>query len=473
MQDARTADALWRLDATDLAALLRTGQVSAREATHSVLARMDAVNPRLNAVVQRFDAEALAAADAADAARAQGAPLAPLHGVPVTVKVNVDQRGHATTNGVVAFRDAQAQQDSPVVANLRAAGAIIVGRTNTPAFSMRVITANDLHGRTRNPLDPAITPGGSSGGAGAAVAAGIGPIAHGNDIAGSIRMPAYCNGIVGLRVGLGRIPSFNPSQLAAPPIGAQLMAVQGPLTRSVRDARLAFAAMARGDARDTRWADVPLRGAPPPPPIRVALIPELPGGFTHPAQAAAVRTAGRHLAAAGYAVAETLPPDIEAVITIWHDIASADLLALLAPAMQQYGDDAGRASLSAWLQLVPPKGLREVLAALARRDLLLRRWQEFFIDTPLVVMPTMADLPPEQDADITLEGQRRVLDSMRASLIAPALGLCGLAVPVGRHGALRTGVQISAARFREDLALDAGAVIEAAEGVVVPVDPGF
>jgi amidase len=163
---------LWQLDATDLARLIRTGRASAREAVQSCLSRMDAVNPALNAVVRRMDDEALAAADAADAARARGEALGPLHGVPVTTKVNVDQKGHPTDNGVVAYKDLIATEDSPVVANLRHAGAILIGRTNAPAFSMRIFTDNALHGRTLNPLDPAITPGGSSGGAGAAVAVG-------------------------------------------------------------------------------------------------------------------------------------------------------------------------------------------------------------------------------------------------------------------------------------------------------------
>ncbi len=461
----------WQLDATDLSHLIRTGRLSAREAALSVLARMDAVNPRINAVVQRFDAEALAAADAADAAQARGAALGPLHGVPVTIKVNTDQKGHATTNGVVAFKDAIAGEDAPVVANLRHAGAVIVGRTNTPCFSMRLITDNALHGRTLNPLDPAISAGGSSGGAGAAVATGIGPIAHGNDIGGSVRIPAYCNGVVGLRVGLGRIPAFNPSQPGARPIGAQLMSVQGPLTRTVRDARLALAVMARGDARDTRWADAPLVGPAPPRPIRVALVPEVPGGFTHPAQTAAVRQAGRHLAAAGYVVEEVLPPDIAQVVDIWHVIGSTDVFAALGPRMEELGDENAKASMRHWIALRPPGDITAILGALAARDMLLQQWQMFFMTHPLVVMPTLADLPPPQDQDITAEGQIKVLDSIRASLIAPALGLCGLSVPVGSHGRLRTGVQINAARFREDLALDAGEVIEAGEGIVAPIDP--
>jgi amidase len=465
------AGELWQLDATDLARLIRLGRASAREATAACLARLDAVNPKLNAVVRRFDEQALAAADAADAARARGEALGPLHGVPVTIKVNTDQKGEATTNGVVAFREVIAPEDAPVVANLRAAGAIIIGRTNTPAFSMRVFSENALHGRTLNPRDAAITPGGSSGGAGAAVASGVGPIGHGNDIGGSVRIPAYCCGVLGLRVGLGRIPSFNPSIPAPVPVGSQLMSVQGPLARSVRDLRLALSVMAQGDPRDTRWADSPLIG--PPAPRRAALMPEVPGGYTHPVQAEAVRAAGRHLAAAGYAVEETAPPDIEQVITVWHRIGSTDVFGTLRPAIDTYGDEAAKTSVGHWLDLSPPTDLKGVLEALALRDLLLRRWQTFFMTYPIVVLPTLADLPPRFGQDLTREGQARVLDSLRPCLLAPALGLPGLSQPIGMHGTLRPGVQIMAARFREDLCLDAARVIEAAEGATAPIDPAW
>jgi Asp-tRNA(Asn)/Glu-tRNA(Gln) amidotransferase A subunit family amidase len=266
---------LWQMSAVELAQTIRVGRASSREAVQSVLGRMDAVNAKLNAVVRRMDDEALAAADTADALRAKREPL-PLHGVPVTVKVNTDQKGHPTDNGVVAFKDVIAPDDAPVVANLRAAGAIVVGRTNVPAFSMRAFSENELHGRTQNPRDRSVTPGGSSGGAASAVAAGIGAIGHGNDIAGSVRFPAFCCGIVGLRVGLGRIPSFNHSAKVARGIGAQLMATQGPLTRTVGDARLALRVMAKGDPRDTRWVDAPLAGPLVARPIKVAIVPRSP-----------------------------------------------------------------------------------------------------------------------------------------------------------------------------------------------------
>src|SRR4051794_23910018 len=237
----------WRWDAVDIARAIRLGALSAREATVAALARCEAVNPALNAVVDPLPEQALAAAVAADAARARGAVLGPLHGVPITVKVNADMAGRATTNGVVAFKDAVAAEDSAVIGNLRKAGAIIVGRTNTPAFSWRWFTDNDLHGRTLNPFSAGHTPGGSSGGAASAVAAGIGAIAHGNDIGGSVRYPAYACGVAGLRPSAGRIPAFNPSATSERPLSGQLLSTQGPLARRVRDLRLALAAMAAPD----------------------------------------------------------------------------------------------------------------------------------------------------------------------------------------------------------------------------------
>lgn len=149
---------LWRLDAVELAALIRTRRVSAREAVQAVLARMDQVNPAINAVVLPLHEAALAEAEAADAKLARGEATGVLHGVPVTTKCNVDQVGLPTDNGVVAYKDNIATEDNPVVAHIKRAGAIVVGRTNAPAFSMRWFTTNDLHGRTLNPWDVRLTP---------------------------------------------------------------------------------------------------------------------------------------------------------------------------------------------------------------------------------------------------------------------------------------------------------------------------
>jgi amidase len=174
---------LWRLSAAEMAALIRSKKVSAKEAATAALARLDAVNPKINAVVDHRPEDVLAQAFAVDAAIGRGEDVGPLGGVPVTVKVNIDQEGFATTNGLKLQRDAIAKSNSPVIDNLSKSGAVILGRTICPAFSYRWFTTNLIHGDTKNPRDPSITPGGSSGGAGAAVAAGIGHIAHGTDSA--------------------------------------------------------------------------------------------------------------------------------------------------------------------------------------------------------------------------------------------------------------------------------------------------
>jgi amidase len=463
---------LWQLDATDLARLIRTGQVSATEATRSVLSRIDAVNPKLNAIVRRIDDEALAAAAAADAAQRRGEALGPLHGVPVTTKVNTDQKGLPTDNGVEAFRDLIAPDDAPLVKNFRKAGAIIVGRTNTPAFSMRLFSENALHGNTINPRDARHTAGGSSGGAGSATAAGFGPIHQGNDIAGSVRYPAYCNGVVGLRPTPGRIASYNPSSPGGRPMGAQLMAVQGPLTRTVRDARLAFTVLAGADRTDPRWVDAPFEGPPAPRPIKVALMAEPEGAVTIPELSAAARTAASHLARAGYAVEEVSPPDFAEAAHLWNRIAGTDVLVALQPNVTKYADEPAKRSLAGWQAVAPALDLAGYVQALADRDWLIRRWLTFLETYPIVLMPSSCALAHLAGFDASIEGKRIVMETNPQQIAIPLLGLPSLQVPVGYAGRLRPGVQLVASRFREDLVLQAGEVIEAAEGPTLPVDPG-
>lgn len=186
--------------------------------------------------------------------------------------------------------------------NLLKSGAVVIGRTNAPAFCLRWFTSNQMHGETRNPRNAGLTPGGSSGWAAAAVTAGIGAIAHGTNIAGSIRYPGYACGIHGLRPTLGRVPAFNAS-LPGPTIGAQLGRVSGPLARSVADVRLAFTAMAARDARDPWWVPAPLSG--PPPVVNRAAFCVAPDGLGTRAEVAqAVRDAAERLKAAAWDVDE-------------------------------------------------------------------------------------------------------------------------------------------------------------------------
>lgn len=464
---------LWALDAVELAEMIRRRQISCREAVAAALGRLDAVNGKINAVVRPLHQQALAEAAAADEALARGAAVGPLHGVPITIKVNVDQAGCPTDNGVVAFKELMATRDNPVVANLRRAGGIVVGRTNAPAFSMRWFTSNSLHGETRNPWDASRTPGGSSGGAAAATATGIGAIGHGNDIAGSVRYPAYCCGLVGLRVSYGRVPSYNFSAPAARPISAQLMAVQGPLTRRVRDARLALAAMAGTDPHDPRCVAMPLEGPASARPIRVALVTDPAGrGGVAPAVADSVRRAGRWLAEAGYAVEELEPPELGAVADLWATIAMDDTIAALEPAVAQFGDDGIKRALGFWRALHPARDARHVLDGLTRRDHFLRIWEVFLAERPLVVTPVSNEPAFPVDLDLVdAETTRRLMAAQIMQLAVPVLGLPSVSVPTGLADGVPMGVQITAGRFREDLCLDAAAAIEARAPMPTPIDP--
>ena len=464
---------LWKLDAVELAGLIRARKISAREAVDQALARLDAVNPTLNAVVLALHDEARKAADDADRALARGDTPGPLHGVPVTTKVNLDQKGLPTDGGVVEFKSLIAPQDNPTIANMRKAGAIIIGRTNTPCFSMRWFTDNALHGLTLNPWNRNRTAGGSSGGAASATAAGIGAIGQGNDIAGSIRYPAYCCGLVGLRPTYGRIPAFNFTAAAKRPITSALMAVQGPLTRTVRDARLAFAAMAVPDPLDPRCVALPLEGPPRKTPIRVAMVIDPAGrGGVAPEIAAAIRQAAGWLEQAGYVVEEVEPPQFGDVIDLWGRMAMDDVIAALEPSVAKYGDEPIRKSLGFWREVFPARGAQQVLEALADRDTLLRLWEGFLEERPLILTPTSAELPFEVGQDLVdLATTKRMMRAQSTQLAVPALGLPAVSVPTGTASGVPVGVQLIGPRYREDLCLAAAEVIERRSGFGKPVDP--
>lgn len=465
---------LWRWDAVDLARGIRSGALSSREAVKASLDRMAAVNPRLNAVVVELREEALAAADAADRAVARGEVLGPLHGVPVTVKCNADQNGQATSNGVVAFANAVAEEDSPVVANLRAAGAVFVGRTNAPAFSFRWSTENDLYGRTLNPWSAAHTPGGSSGGASASVAAGITPIAHGNDLAGSIRYPAWCTGLVGLRPSFGRVPAFNPSAKAERSLSLQWMSVQGPLARSVADTRLALAVMAKGDHRDPWWVPAPLTGDPLPRPLRVALSIDPTGTGVHPHVETALLAAAKALAAAGYAVEAVDPPEMAAITEDWHVLSRAEVPRYMLDSVHAYGDAGVKRAIHWHLEKPPHPTPDQYMDALTRRATWLRRWNVFLERYPLVLCPVSLAPPFTHGADVASEDSFNAIARSQAPCFAvPLLGLPAISVPTGVHDGLPTGVQIVSRRFREDLVLDAAEVIEQHTPQLTPIDPTF
>ena len=466
---------LWQLTASDLAARIRRREVSAREAAAAALARLDEVNPSINAVIDHRPERALAAAGRIDAALARGDDPGPLAGVPVTVKVNIDQKGFATTNGIRLQMDLVAQSNSPVVDNLERAGAVIIGRTNTPAFSMRWFTTNQLHGDTRNPHDPALTPGGSSGGAAAAVASGIGAFAHGTDIAGSIRYPAYACGLHGLRPSIGRVAAFNASGPERG-IGAQITAVSGPIGRSMADLRLALAAMAQPDPspegpRDPWWCPAPLDG--PDLPRRAALCLR-PGGMkVVPEVEAALIAAGRALETAGWAV-ETIDdlPHMREAVEVQIQLWLGDGFDALASTVAQEGDPGAMTVIDSFRELAKSWPGDVVAQALKRRATIARAWRQLLARFPVLMMPTSGELPFRDGLDLAgPDSFRRVWDAQATQIALPLVGLPGLNVAAGFAGRAPMGVQIVAAPFREDVLLAAGAAIARDDAPIMPIDP--
>lgn len=461
---------IWRLSATELASLIRARKVSAREAAQAALERLDAVNPRLNAVIDHRPEDVLAQAAAVDTVIANGGDAGILGGVPITVKVTVDQAGFATTNGIKLQRDLIATTNSPVVDNLRKAGAVILGRTNTPAFSYRWFTTNLLHGDTYNPRDRSITPGGSSGGAGAAVTAGIGHIAHGTDIAGSIRYPAYACGVHGLRPTFGRIPAFNASSPERP-IGPQISAVSGPLARTVYDLRLALAAMSQPDSRDPWWVPAPLEGPPVPRRAAVCLRPD--GLEIAPEVETALRDAAARLERAGWVVEEiaNTPPLAEAAahqVKMWMgDTYQAQL-----DAAEKEGDPGALAALRGHEAVCRGMDLADFSKVLTRRATLAREWQVFFDSWAVLLIPVCGELPFAYGLDLRDEDSwLRVWRAQMPQIGLPFVGMPAMTVSTGLVGTVPIGIQLVAGRYREDLCLLAGEAIEAGGVPASPIDP--
>nr|WP_249123243.1 MULTISPECIES: amidase family protein [unclassified Bradyrhizobium] len=468
-----TTTPIWQWSAVDTAAAIRAGKVSAEQVVDAHLARMHAANPALNAVVVDLGAAARSAAKAADAAlagaRKHGEDVGPLHGVPVTIKINIDVEGQANSNGVVALKDNIAPGDSPVVSNLRKAGAIVIGMTNTPEFSLRAFTDNPLHGATRNPWNAEVTCGGSSGGAGAAVAAGIGTIAHGNDIGGSLRWPAHCNGVATIKPTQGRIPAYNPSATAERPLMAQFMSSQGPLARSVADVRLGLEVMAQRDPRDPWWVPAPLEGPKPKGPIKVALA-KLPADIdADPAIIAVQRKAADHLSNAGYAVNEVEVPDLDGVWQLWADLIMSEVWTLQKDQMLAVSSPDFQRTLNGFVALATQLDKAGYMKAIADRSRHIRNWLAFLEDHPLVLAPTTVQPTPPVNADLAGDARVRELfwNDLRFISSMNVLGLPAAVVPVGLHDGVPVGVQIVGSRYREDLCLDAAAAIEQRAGRLV------
>jgi amidase len=470
-REGRAVSELWQRSATELAAMIRGREVSSREVIQAHLDRIDAVNPQVNAVVRVLADQALAAADEADRAVRDRAGLGPLHGVPFTVKENIDLAGTATTQGVPALAEAFAPVDAPHVERLRAAGAIPIGRTNLPDFALRVHTDSSLHGLTRNPWNPTRTCGGSSGGEAAALATGMSPLGLGNDIGGSLRNPAHCCGIASIKPSTGSVPAATVIPPEDKPLAVQLMAVEGVMARRVADVRAGFTAIAGQHPRDPVSVPAVFTDLSPGERPKVAVIPEPPGGSTHPGVAAAVRAAADALADEGFEVVETLPPDYELALQLWGTILAADVR-IMKPVLDQFMGADGSKVIGRFLEAMGETDMTGWAVAQTARNGLARRWSMWYQDYPVLLSPVWSEPAFPVGLDLAdPDGARDTLELMRPVLPANLFGTPAAVVPAGLTGRLPVGVQVMGDRFTELRCLAVAEVIERRLGTLTPIDP--
>jgi aspartyl-tRNA(Asn)/glutamyl-tRNA(Gln) amidotransferase subunit A len=458
------SDDLCWLPALELASLIRAKKVSPVEVTEAVLARIERLNPAVNAFCTVTTEEARDAAQAAEVSVMTGEELGPLHGVPVSAKDLVFTRRVLTTGGSRLFAEHVPEEDAVCVERLKGAGAVLIGKTSTPEFAHKGVTDSPLFGITRNPWNPSLTPGGSSGGAGAAVAAGLGPLAVGTDAGGSIRIPASFCGIYGLKPSFGRVPQ-------APGFpGWETLSVTGPMTRTVRDAAAMLDVMAGPDDRDRlslpRDAGAPFLEACD------AGLAGLSVGWTADLAYARVDPEVADLCAAAAELFEGLGCHVEVVTPGWDD--PAEIFRTLAPA-EIYGAWASRLadsedqldrSLVALLRHGQSITAEQYLTAARRRHEFWTDVQRFLARFDLLLMPTVA-VPP-------FEVGRPGLNEIDGQPVPPLgwmpftfpfnlTGQPAATVPVGMTSSgLPVGLQIVGRRFADRTVLAASAAFEAA-----------
>jgi len=463
---------LCALPAAEIARRIARRELTAGEVVDAHLDRIHEVNPTVNAVTTVLADSAMAEASRIDGALARGETLGPLAGVPFTVKENIDVAGHPSTDGVVAFRDRVAAVDAPAVAQLRAAGAIPLARTNMPDLGMRWHTDSGLFGATRNPWNAALSPAGSSGGEAVALATGMSPLGIGNDYGGSIRLPSAAAGTVGLRPTMGRVASASSTNPFPPPTTVQLFAVDGPMGRRVEDVSLAYELMCGADPRDPKWVPAPVVEEVPDQ-IRVAVTIDPGAGGVDPAISAAVRRAADALADAGAIVEEAEPPQVLESAELWRTLTTAELLGVLDSVIRPLGSADASTYLGQSMAHVARLDLAGYVDGLARRHAIAAAWSDFYADHDLVLGPVATqpihtvgfDLGGADNADALWHSHRLVVS-------VNLLGLPALVVPVGLDDShLPQGVQLIADRFRESTCLHAGLLVERGLGSITPIDP--
>jgi len=446
------------MSATQALQRYRDKSLSPVEATRAHLARLDAVEPAINAFMTRDHESAMAEASASEARWSKGEPIGPLDGVTVTIKDLIPQKGRPMRNGSATSDDMLLDVDAPSVARLREAGCVFLGKTTTPEFGWKGITDGPLFGYTRNPWNLAHSPGGSSGGGAASLAAGIGHLALGNDGGGSIRIPTSYSGLYGLKPTFGRVPDH-------PREGAFCMtSSEGPMTRCVEDAALMLNELARPDAQDwyalphddRDWRDGLAKGVEG---LRIAYAPGLGGAVVDEGVRSVVDAAAASFAAMGAEVEEVgavFEPLEEPMTPLWL----AGFAALLRAVPEEK-----RALLDPRFREVAERGLGVTLeqyhGSIRHRDRLGSAMGQFHERYDLLLTPTLPTTAPAVETPYHSQGFHRWNHAVPFTVPFNLTGQPGASIPCGLSQAgLPIGLQIVAAKYREDLVLRASHAFE-------------
>jgi amidase len=453
---------------TTLAESIRNGTLSPVEVVEAQLRRIEEINPQLNAIVT-IAPDALEKAKEAETAIKRGDRLGPLHGVPLTIKDTIETAGLRTTSGSAMRAEFIPKRDAPAVARLKAAGAIVLGKTNAAEMAMDYTADNPLFGRTNNPYDLSLTPGGSSGGEGAAMASCMSPAGIGSDLAGSIRIPAHFCGIVGLKPTVGRVPGAGQFPPATGPYS--LGAVIGPMARTVNDLRLLFDVL--GSNEMSAWPTSFTMGNADPHSFlhgrRVACYTDDGVAPVSEETRSAVETAARALAEGGLIVDDRRPPGVERGHDLWLKLfsrASVVQLRNVYAGHEDKGGDFVRWRL-ATAEDMPTPSLDDYVSSWLERDRLRAALVDWMEDTPLIIAPVGAAPAYRHDTHKVTVGNC-TMSTFRAFSYSQTFNVFDLpvvVVPAGRSSeGLPIGVQIVGLPFAEDAVLAAAAIIEATTG---------
>jgi amidase len=452
-------DELWAGSASRLAAMIRDREVSSEEVVEACLARIAVVNPSINAVVALAD-DAVARARDADIRLGRGEEPGPLHGVPFTAKDSLDTAGLVTTAGTVGWRDRLPERDATVVARLRTAGAILLGKTNTPEFTWSDETDNDVYGRTSNPYDLERTPGGSSGGPAAIVAAGGAPFDIGSDTGDSIRQPAHVCGIAGIKPTSGRVPRTGhwPSFAGITGPLTQL----GPMARRVEDLALVLPIIAGPDGEDPHVAPVEL-GRPEDIDVRaLRVVAFTDNGIRTPTAetVAAVEAAATALSGAGASVVWQVPPGLDEAWAAWDRLIRSDGYGWLRRLIEGAATPGwGSYESRGWIDPRAPVPGDELTGLLEHADRIRSRLLRWFQAADLIVCPAMPQ-PAIRHGESNAGWFGDTYSDVHNLTGWPAVVVRGGTGP----GGLPIGVQLVARPWREDVALAGAQVVEAASG---------